>query len=702
MENLFKSMARFGWHPRLREGIVHNLNHAEQTAQASIRYDFEGFLQSFALSLEIYTNWVTQLIAASPWLFQEMEMPECILEVHSIMSFTAMTHALAGLLVQQSFSAYEGLSYREFTQCRFRMRILVATLQFIIAYVPGVDKHVAMWGTSFAWLVLCTRSSTLDRYSLSLKMKVKSLGLHPSMYSFEFFRRSNIVYMKVPFQFDVAWILDTKRLTCSTPNRRNWKRYWYIGSSSLTATARDCNRATKLRQVSAKKLVKTELAVQWWSEKDNFLDYATVVLGAYSSYKLAWAMEHKLIQTWQPTLNWPIIGKVLKPTAFGLRRASRRVPGLARGAGDRLWAKLRRKHHTLQHPVHLTVTLADAWVILHDLSELSKRSFEASKRLRSGKHTVEEVYALYRLTNHIAEPLKACRARQVLKGVLKFRNASVPRKPFAFRVPFLSHSSFPGALKKFLKALVLKHKSVLVPLHLPPCTPIESAHQSLDTVLHNWMRLVPHMQEHQHLPEMQCSCKEWLQRRPNLNHVNGHIAAGLEEFNLVQDLAKFNWINAQSTFFPARRQYNSMFQDAFDAWWRRNQFPRWSKPDLTEFIHDQWKQHLNQLNKEERLDFKSVQKLKQFFSDNFVIHNEDHCSGHVMIFCPNFYYSTQWRTWTDEAVFTRLPYAPREYQQAFAQQIPQDLRKRYSWGFKSDPRCPRGSERSSGQQQGRL
>ncbi|CAE7219993.1 unnamed protein product [Symbiodinium sp. CCMP2592] len=348
MENLFKSLARFGWHPRLREGIVHNLNHAEQSAKASTRYDFEGFLQSFALSLEIYTNWVTQLIAASPWLFHEMEMPKCILEVHSIMSFTALIHALSGLLVQQSFSAYEGFTYREFTQCRFRMRILAATLQFIIAHV------------------------------------------------------------------------------------------------------------------SAKKLVKTELAVQWWSEKDNFLDYATVVLGA-----------------------------------------------------------------------------------------------------SLGRHVEQET-------------------------------------------------------------------------------------------------------------------------------VNGHIAAGLEEFNLTRDLTKFKWMNAQSTFFPARRQYNSMFQDAFDACWKRNYFPRWSKPDLTEFIHDQWKQHLDQLNEEERFNFKSVQKLKQFFNDNFVIHNEDHCSGHVMLFCPNLCYSTQWTTWTDETVFTRLPYAPREYQQAFAQQIPQDLRKRYSWGFKSDPRCPRG------------
>ncbi|CAE7710324.1 unnamed protein product [Symbiodinium sp. CCMP2592] len=476
-------------------------------------YDFEGFLQSFTLSLEIYSNWVTQLIVASPWLYQEMKMPECMLEVHSIMSFTAMTYAFAALLVQQSFSAYEGLTYREFTQRRFRMRILVATLQFIIAYVPGVDKHVMMWATSFAWLVLCTRSSTLDRYSLSLKMRVRSLGLHPSMYSYDFFSSSNIVYMKVPFQFDVAWVFDTKRLTCSTPNRRNWKRYWYIGSSSLTATARDCNRATKLRQVSSKKLVKTELAVQWWSEKDNFLDYATVVLGAFRG----WHRER------------------------------------ATGCG-----------------------------------------------LNYGEGTV------------------------------------------------------------------------------------------LYTIQFTSQKLVPNMQEHRDLPEMPCYCKEWLQRYPNLSHVNGHIAAGLEEFNLAHDLEKFNWINAQSTFFPAKREYHSMFQDAFDAWWRRNQFPRWSKPDLTEFIHDQWKQHLVQISKEERLDFKSVQKLKRFFKDNFVIHNEDHCKGHVMLFCPNLYYTTQWRTWTDETVFTRLPYAPHEYQQALTKQIPQDLRKRYPWGFKSDPRCPRG------------
>ena len=84
----------------------------------------------------------------------------------------------------------------------------------------------------------------------------------------------------------------------------------------------------------------------------------------------------------------------------------------------------------------------------HGLNKLQKASaFAAKTRVDMGSSTSAQLPICSNgpcMPRRIAEPMKACRARQVLEGALRFRNASVPRKPF-------SHSSFPGAVKSFLR-----------------------------------------------------------------------------------------------------------------------------------------------------------------------------------------------------------------------------------------------------------
>ena len=81
---------------------------------------------------------------------------------------------------------------------------------------------------------------------------------------------------------------------------------------------REYNRVAKLKQLQQLKLPKTEIAIRYWHDKQNYELFSTLLLSQHKEYIDAWAEEHCLIQRWQPKLNYPFVAKELVKKAHGL------------------------------------------------------------------------------------------------------------------------------------------------------------------------------------------------------------------------------------------------------------------------------------------------------------------------------------------------------------------------------------------------
>ena len=257
----------------------------------------------------------------------------------------------------------------------------------------------------------------------------------------------------------------------------------YIGSTSLGVTKREYNRCSKIRQVHRGRLPKAELAVQYWSDSGTYFHYCTLLLQRCPDYRTAWAAEQSLIQTWQPSLNYPFICRSFINKATGVVPTNKR-PHLTVGSdklGRRLYKKLRR-HLPGRHPAHHLIRRQKAWEVIYDLASNTLRSFETAKLIRSTQYDSLEVLALHRMCNHLEQPWKQ-RAKSIIAKALKFKGQSIPPANRSYCGPFLAHSSFTRDLRTFLQSTIFHFRHALVPFHLPSPRPRELAPTNLSKLL---------------------------------------------------------------------------------------------------------------------------------------------------------------------------------------------------------------------------
>ena len=107
-----------------------------------------------------------------------------------------------------------------------------------------------------------------------------------------------------------------------------------------------------------------------------------------------------------------------------------------------------------------------AWRILYQISLFTRASYEACKRIPSGEFHTLEVYALYRLANHM-EDIGRSRVTSLIGKALLFRNATVPKNNLPLHIPFLALDNFRTNLETWIRQLILQHKNVAIPLFLP-------------------------------------------------------------------------------------------------------------------------------------------------------------------------------------------------------------------------------------------
>ena len=205
--------------------------------------------------------------------------------------------------------------------------------------------------------------------------------------------------------------------------------------------------------------------------------FTILVLKSFDTYAKAWTFEHLLISHWQPPLNHPFITKIMSLKACGwlLKMQHHHTYFPSVPLGDRLFLRVRRRLRTLGSVPTIHSFQAQAWNTLFCLTSPGRLSFDTGRRLRTGEFHDWEIYALYRLANHLEQP-KRGQARKLLASAMQFRNLTVPKGNKPVSIQFLAHDSFSKAVEKFLREHVIQFKELAVPLHLPTAKKIVKLH----------------------------------------------------------------------------------------------------------------------------------------------------------------------------------------------------------------------------------
>ena len=467
----------------------------------------------------------------------------------------------------------------------------------------------------------------------------------------------------------------------------------YIGSTSITIPKREYNRHAKLKQLHNNHPISAELSLRYWHSKNNLHHYSTIYLSHHDTYDQAWTYEHLRIQEWQPTLNWPYIQRHLKLKASGWQFSKHRTAFTRMSTHKRLFQRLRRRQHTIKQPHLHTSQRLHALTVLRELSKHTLSSFQTSTAIRSGKYTDLEIYAFRRMAASLEEPDRS-RVLHLLHSALSFRNLTPPKANKPFTIPFLSHSTFSSSTEKWLRTLIQHHMHHVIPFH-PPTTKLrEAAHKTLRSRLYNHKRWEELFSTHPTAADMPCSCHHMhTLLRPNHTPplYDGHYVLTLEDLQLPSHLELFLQANMNSTFFPTKTQYFQHFEQQLTYWLRHHGLPTALHQHSLPFLHQQWKQHIDNLLYTPRFTSRNVTQLQQFLTDKLVLHHADHELQNLRLFCPQHYFHGCLTTWNTPQLFLPLPdLTAQQLHQFLTQSFPASIRKAYPWGFRAKFYTPHG------------
>ena len=201
------------------------------------------------------------------------------------------------------------LPHRDSLQIFQQLQLVVEWAQFLLLYAPAINKEVLMWLVGLLHLVFIFHRTRQSAAAQQLRERLRRKGAVPELYTFTKFTQPCAVYLNLRFpKLNNAGYAEIGKdvLFCC------------IGSTNITVVKSEYNRVAKLRQLPQLKLPKTEIAIRYWNDSQNYEYCSTVLFSQHQEYIVAWAEEHCLIQRWQPKLNYPLATKELVKKAHGL------------------------------------------------------------------------------------------------------------------------------------------------------------------------------------------------------------------------------------------------------------------------------------------------------------------------------------------------------------------------------------------------
>ena len=554
--------------------------------------------------------------------------------------------------------------------CRSTLGTLLSFVLWASFSLSFVNKELLLWLQGLLTIALVTYASypTIRTKQFARMLQRFELSIHS--YTWSFFTQPCCVYVKVPVH--------------NMPRKLQIEnKHWYIGSTSLTLSKREWNRQAKIRQCQQGLHAKYEPAVRFWSCKDNYHEFATVKLVQCTDYRQAWNFEHQLIGIFQPLLNAPFVNRLLRTTAthIDMNKKSRHIP--VNHMGKRL---LRRVRLMLQAKFTncnvRALTLHRGFDLLWQSAQTNRWQFEAQKTLRSNMLDNIELYAIWRLTNHLEQPYRSI-CRNQLKSAFDFRNLVVPKENKPLHIPALADPDFASEARRFLKRFISDNRFSAIPLHLPSATVRAYSVHSLERLLWN------HKQMRQ-----DCTCAQLSRQFPGLPLAGGHFwadAVTLAKY-LPKDLAYFLPFSCKTPVFPGFHDFQRHIAKNIRSWLRHHSFPEHLETAFHVLITTLWGKHLQCLRSRRPcpLHFRRVHFLKETFLKHFTVHCQDHQASHLTFFCPRLYFESSYRTWRDPEVFGVSPHANEVHRQLLLQAVPKSFWQKYPWGIDKNASLPYG------------
>ena len=592
----------------------------------------------------------------------------------TLSQFCAVASHLAAWLAHQLYTTQ--LTTSQHQQLHRDIHTTARCLEHLIHHHPAIDKHHLIFTHGLLHLTCIFHFANTSQRHQQRKQFFLQHHITPESYTLSRTQQTPAVYIKLPFHHH-------------SHRTHHQTGHYYIGSTNIGLYKREFNRQAKLKQLRDRKTPHVELALRWWLTNHNYHQYSTIFVLSTSTYTQAWAQEHALIQQHRSPLNFPYIQQHLHRTAFAFHIKPNKLHFSRTHTAKRLWRRVRRATQSLHRNQTPTERNIQSWTTLYHLASFNRQRFETSKHLRSGATTNWDVYALWRLAQHVEQPERS-RCLSELRNILHFRNCTIPKGNKPLTLPFLSHPTFPTQVKHWLRKHIVGHKNLAIPLHLATHRPREQAHLTLNSILHNfrqWDNTPLH-----DLPP--CQCANFLLQHPHSVHHSGHIATTLDTLSLPPHLQHYKHCNGLSTAFPTWERYKQQITTTFFQWLKHHGMPVQNTDHITNklhtFLQQQWHQHKQHLARHTFFHVPEVFELKRIITDQFIIHHADHETARPRIFCPHLYLKAASTTWGDPTLFTPIPDTPSEANTNLLHTIPTWLAQKYKWGINTQSTLPQG------------
>ena len=153
---------------------------------------------------------------------------------------------------------------------------MVDWAQFLLFHAPSIShKDLLIWLVGLVHLVFQFHRARPAAATTELQDRLREKGVVPELYTFSRFEQPCAVYVKLEF---------AKLNRSGYPEVSKDTSFCYIGSTNLTVAKREYNRVAKLKQLKQLKLPKTEIAIRYWHDKQNYELFSTSLLSQHSEY----------------------------------------------------------------------------------------------------------------------------------------------------------------------------------------------------------------------------------------------------------------------------------------------------------------------------------------------------------------------------------------------------------------------------------
>ena len=149
----------------------------------------------------------------------------------------------------------ESLPHRESMQIFQQLQQVGEWAQFLLLYVPAINKEVLMWLVGLLHLVFIFHRTRQSAAAQQLKERLREKGIAPELYMCTKFTQPFAVYVKLKF--------PKLNNTGYAEVGKDILSFCYVGSTNITVAKREYNRVAKLRQLQQLKLPKTEIAIRY-------------------------------------------------------------------------------------------------------------------------------------------------------------------------------------------------------------------------------------------------------------------------------------------------------------------------------------------------------------------------------------------------------------------------------------------------------